>query len=236
VRRFAKPLSGVTCSEGSNPSLSAKPRGNGLDGARPCTSVSERSLVVEVAGSLLGARSSVDRASGCGPEGRGFESRRARQHLNVKRPRERLPESFRFPARPRTDHKRQRERSVGTIADTCGGWLGLLRSRVLHYRSGAGYRSRPRLRNEAWIDRASRPWAERSPTWPTHRGTRSASSRFGSALRELTSSVAVRVSVQSLGAHGRAEAASSKVRRGCAASASRSFRSRRRIPGSSRQS
>src|SRR5437762_12503971 len=53
VRRFAKPLSGVTCSEGSNPSLSA-------------------SLVSS-------ARSSVDRASGCGPEGRGFESRRARQ-------------------------------------------------------------------------------------------------------------------------------------------------------------
>src|SRR6266566_10016912 len=58
VRRFAKPLSGVTCSEGSNPSLSAKSR---------------RSVAC--------ARSSVDRALGCGPKGRGFESRRARQHL-----------------------------------------------------------------------------------------------------------------------------------------------------------
>ena len=56
MQRFAKPPSGVTCFEGSNPSLSAiHPRSN-------C------------------ARSSVDRASGCGPEGRGFESRRAR-HL-----------------------------------------------------------------------------------------------------------------------------------------------------------
>ena len=55
VQRFAKPPSGVTCFEGSNPSLSASPR------AASC------------------ARSSVDRASGCGPEGRGFESRRARQ-------------------------------------------------------------------------------------------------------------------------------------------------------------
>ena len=57
VRRFAKPLSGVTCSEGSNPSLSARHRGS----------------------AVRGARSSVDRASGCGPEGREFESRRARQ-------------------------------------------------------------------------------------------------------------------------------------------------------------
>ena len=54
VRRFAKPLSGVTCSEGSNPSLSA------------------------ISGGITCARSSADRASGCGPEGRGFESRRAR--------------------------------------------------------------------------------------------------------------------------------------------------------------
>src|SRR5689334_7605934 len=30
---------------------------------------------------MAGARSSVDRASGCGPEGRGFESRRARHIL-----------------------------------------------------------------------------------------------------------------------------------------------------------
>ena len=55
VRRFAKPLSGVTCFEGSNPSLSAS------------TPLAAR------------ARSSADRASGCGPEGREFESRRARQ-------------------------------------------------------------------------------------------------------------------------------------------------------------
>ena len=52
VQRFAKPPSGVTCSEGSNPSLSA---------------------------SIVGARSSVDRAPACGAGGRGFESRRARQ-------------------------------------------------------------------------------------------------------------------------------------------------------------
>ena len=62
VRRFAKPLSGVTCSEGSNPSLSASIRR--VRSGRRCRQ---------------GARSSVDRASGCGPEGRGFESRRARQ-------------------------------------------------------------------------------------------------------------------------------------------------------------
>ena len=34
------------------------------------------------------ARSSVDRALGCGPKGRGFESRRARHRLNVKRARD----------------------------------------------------------------------------------------------------------------------------------------------------
>ena len=57
VQRFAKPPSGVTCFEGSNPSLSAISRS---------------------AGPIACARSSADRASGCGPEGRGFESRRAR--------------------------------------------------------------------------------------------------------------------------------------------------------------
>ena len=56
MQRFAKPPCGVTCFEGSNPSLSASPR------------------------SIACARSSVDRALGCGPKGRGFESRRARQH------------------------------------------------------------------------------------------------------------------------------------------------------------
>ena len=58
MQRFAKPPGGVTCLEGSNPSLSA---------------------------SLSRARSSADRASGCGPEGRGFESRRAR-HLPERNP------------------------------------------------------------------------------------------------------------------------------------------------------
>ena len=56
VQRFAKPPCGVTCIEGSNPSLSASRH------------------------SVAGARSSVDRALGCGPKGREFESRRARQH------------------------------------------------------------------------------------------------------------------------------------------------------------
>ena len=54
VQRFAKPPSGVTCFEGSNPSLSASRH------------------------SVACARSSVDRALGCGPKGREFESRRAR--------------------------------------------------------------------------------------------------------------------------------------------------------------
>ena len=55
VQRFAKPPCGVTCIEGSNPSLSATRSG------------------------IACARSSVDRALGCGPKGREFESRRARQ-------------------------------------------------------------------------------------------------------------------------------------------------------------
>ena len=61
VQRFAKPPCGVTCIEGSNPSLSARP------------------LPVPVG--IVCARSSADRALGCGPKGRGFESRRARQPL-----------------------------------------------------------------------------------------------------------------------------------------------------------
>ena len=64
VQRFAKPPCGVTCIEGSNPSLSASP-------AISC------------------ARSSADRALGCGPKGRGFESRRAR-HSRSNDPRRRV--------------------------------------------------------------------------------------------------------------------------------------------------
>ena len=60
VQRFAKPPCGVTSIEGSNPSLSARSSG--------------QSIGIEC------ARSSADRALGCGPKGRGFESRRAR-HL-----------------------------------------------------------------------------------------------------------------------------------------------------------
>ena len=63
VRRFAKPLKGVSSSEGSNPSLSA-------------TDPSSESMRI-----AAGARSSVDRASGCGPEGRRFESSRARHSI-----------------------------------------------------------------------------------------------------------------------------------------------------------
>ena len=69
VQRFAKPPCGVTCIEGSNPSLSA-------------------SLPASC------ARSSADRALGCGPKGRGFESRRARQ-LIVENPASSGPVGFR---------------------------------------------------------------------------------------------------------------------------------------------
>ena len=61
VRQFAKPLSGVTCSEGSNPSLSARnPRADGLGGppssdqwarrSSPLASESGCRLIVEIAG------------------------------------------------------------------------------------------------------------------------------------------------------------------------------------------
>ena len=63
VQRFAKPPCGVTCIEGSNPSLSASPH------------------------SIACARSSADRALGCGPKGRWFESSRARHHSRSKGPR-----------------------------------------------------------------------------------------------------------------------------------------------------
>ncbi len=70
MRRFAKPLSGVTCSEGSNPSLSASLLSEVRSRARRGPGLEDC------------ARSSVDRASGCGPEGRGFESRRARHQVS----------------------------------------------------------------------------------------------------------------------------------------------------------
>ena len=73
VQRFAKPPSGVTCFEGSNPSLSASV-------LQPMARRSVASDVGGVGGNKC-ARSSVDRALGCGPKGREFESRRARHHL-----------------------------------------------------------------------------------------------------------------------------------------------------------
>gem|GEM_PF-4380621 len=67
VQRFAKPPCGVTCIEGSNPSLSARPPQRRLGDP--------------------GARSSVDRAPACGAGGREFESRRARQPDHLPGPR-----------------------------------------------------------------------------------------------------------------------------------------------------
>jgi hypothetical protein len=63
VRRFAKPLKGVNLFRGFE--------------SLPLRHRSARDRVT-------GARSSVDRALGCGPKGRRFESSRARQHLSTK--------------------------------------------------------------------------------------------------------------------------------------------------------
>ena len=97
VQRFAKPPSGVTCFEGSNPSLSATHRAvpQTAIALRHSQSVPQTAIALRHSQSsaadgdcsppsrhsLACARSSVDRALGCGPKGRGFESRRARHRL-----------------------------------------------------------------------------------------------------------------------------------------------------------